>query len=143
MKVLVSACLLGRNCKYNGGNNYDPKVAALVKDYEVIAVCPEALAGLGVPRVPMEIVDGVLINRDGENVDGAVRRTVSGILEQIRGEDIAFAVLKSRSPTCGVRQVYDGSFSGKLVPGAGVLARALMDAGYCVMDAEEIDSERY
>lgn len=138
MKILVSACLLGRNCKYNGGNNFDPKVAAFVEGKEVIEVCPEVLAGMGVPRVPMEIRDGYLVNREGENVDGPNRRAVEAILEQLRGEKIACAVLKSRSPTCGVRQVYDGSFSGRLIDGAGILARALMDAGYHVIDAEEL-----
>ena len=138
MKVLVSACLLGHNCKYNGGNNYDERIVEYVKDKEMILVCPEVLAGLGVPRTPIEIVDGVLKDRNGNSVDGALRSAVARILEQIREEDIQCAILKSRSPTCGVRQVYDGSFSGKLVDGAGVLAQALMDAGYSVIDAEEI-----
>lgn len=136
MKILVSACLLGRNCKYTGGNNFDPKVAEFVRGREVIAVCPEEC--LGVPRVPMEIVNGVLINRDGEVVDGPVREAVARILGEIRGEEIECCVLKSRSPTCGVRQVYDGSFSGKLEDGMGVLARALHETGYRCVDAEEL-----
>ena len=139
MKVLVSACLLGRNCKYNGGNNYDPKVAAFLEGKEVVEVCPEVLAGLGVPRTPIEIVDGVLLDKLGNSVDDRLRLAVESILEQIRGEEIACAILKSRSPTCGVRQVYDGSFSGRLIDGAGVLAQALMDAGYQVIDAEEME----
>ena len=139
MKVIVSACLLGRNCKYNGGNNYDKKVAAFLEDKEVIPVCPEELAGLGIPRTPMEIVNGVLINRDGVVVDGPVRAAVAKILEEIKGQDIECAILKSRSPTCGVRQVYDGSFTGTLVDGAGTLAHALIDAGYTVLDNEDID----
>ena len=138
MKVLVSACLLGRNCKYNGGNNYDEKVAEFLKGREVIAVCPEVLAGLGVPRTPIEIVDGVLKDRDGNCVDEPLRSAVEQILEQIRDEDIECAILKSRSPTCGVRQVYDGTFSGTLVDGSGTLAKALMEAGYNVIDAEDI-----
>lgn len=136
MKILVSACLLGRDCKYTGGNNFDPKVAEFVRGRKVIAVCPEEC--LGVPRVPMEIVDGVLINRDGEVVDGPVREAVARILEQIRCEEVECCVLKSRSPTCGVRQVYDGSFSGKLVDGMGVLTQALRNAGYRCIDAEEL-----
>lgn len=138
MKILVSACLLGRECKYNGGHNYDPKVAAFVAGREVIEVCPEVLAGMGVPRVPMELRDGVLVNREGVNVDGPNRRAVAQILERLRHEEIECAVLKARSPTCGVRQVYDGTFSGILTDGAGILARALMDAGYRVIDAEEL-----
>lgn len=138
MKIVVSACLLGRNCKYNGGNNYDEKIAGYLKDKEIIPVCPEVLAGLGVPRTPIEIVDGVLLDRDGNSADGALRGAVERILEQLAGEEIQCAVLKSRSPTCGARQIYDGSFSGKLVDGTGVLAQALMDAGYTVVDSEEI-----
>lgn len=139
MKILVSACLLGRNCKYNGGNNFDPGVAEFVRDKEVVEVCPEVTAGLGIPRTPIEIVGGVLKNRDGRDVDSALREAVRQLLEQIGGEDIDCAVLKSRSPTCGVKQVYDGSFSGKLVHGSGVFAKALMDAGYRVIDAEDIE----
>ena len=136
MKIVVSACLLGRNCKYNGGSNFDPKVAEFLRGREVIPVCPEEI--LGMPRTPMEIVDGVLINRDGETVDAIVRGQVEIILGQLRGEEIECCILKSRSPTCGVRQVYDGGFSGKLVDGMGVLAQALYEAGYHCVDAEEI-----
>jgi uncharacterized protein YbbK (DUF523 family) len=138
MKVIVSACLLGRNCKYNGGNNFDQKVADFLDGKEIIPVCPEELAGLGVPRTPMEIVDGVLINRDGVNVDAPVRAAVAQILEELQGQDIACAILKSRSPTCGVHQVYDGTFSGTLVDGKGTLAQALMDSGYTVLDSEDL-----
>ena len=138
MKIVVSACLLGRNCKYNGGNNYDPKVAEFLDGKEIIPVCPEVLAGLGVPRTPIEIVDGILRDRDGNSVDDALRNAVQQILDQVQKEEIQCAVLKSRSPTCGVRQVYDGSFSGTLVDGAGVLAQALMDAGYTVVDNEDL-----
>ena len=138
MKIIVSACLMGRDCKYNGGNNYDPKVMAFLEGREVIPVCPEVLAGLGIPRTPIEIVDGVLRDRDGNSVDEALRHAVNQILNQVRGQEIQCAILKSRSPTCGVRQVYDGTFSGKLVEGSGVLARALMDAGYAVIDNEEL-----
>lgn len=143
MKIIVSACLLGRNCKYNGGNNYDEKVAAFLEDKEIIPVCPEELAGLGVPRVPMEIVNGVLINRDGVNVDEPVRSAVAQILEELQDQDIQCAILKSRSPTCGVHQVYDGTFSGTLIDGSGTLAQALIGRGYVVLDNEEIaDIER-
>ena len=136
MKILVSACLLGRNCKYNGGNNFDPKVAEFVRGREVIPACPEEC--LGMPRIPMELMDGVLVNRDGEVVDGMIRGEVAGILEKIRHEEIECCILKSRSPTCGVRQVYDGTFSGTLVDGMGVLAQALHNAGYRCVDAEDL-----
>ena len=138
MKILVSACLLGKNCKYNGGNNYSADVAEFVKDKEVLAICPEMMAGMGCPRTPIEIVDGVLMDREGNNVDDAMRKAVADAMELIRKEDIQCAILQSRSPTCGVNQVYDGSFSGKLIPGSGVLAQALKAKGYEVIDAEDI-----
>ena len=135
-KILVSACLLGRNCKYSGGNNLDEKVVAFVEGHEVIPVCPEEAAGLGIPRVPMEIVDGILINKEGVVVDAPVRRAVAQIVAA--HQDVDLAVLKSRSPTCGVKQVYDGTFSGVLVDGSGTLAQALKEAGIKVLDAEDI-----
>ncbi len=138
MKIVVSACLLGENCKYNGGSNYCPAVVEFTKGREVIPVCPEVLAGLGVPRTPIEIVDGTVLDRDGNSVDAALRKAVEQILAQLKGEEIECVILKSRSPTCGVKQVYDGTFSGRLRDGMGVLAEALYQAGYRVIDAEDI-----
>lgn len=135
-KILVSACLLGENCKYSGGNNRREEVIRFLEGRQVIPVCPERV--LGVPRTPMEIVDGVLTDKNGRNVDAPVRRAVAEILESLAGENIEMAILKSRSPTCGVRQVYDGSFTGTLVDGSGVLAQALKEAGIRVVDCEDI-----
>ena len=137
-KVLVSGCLLGENCKYNGGNNYNPRVVEFLKGKEVISICPEIMAGMGCPRNPIEIVDGVLTDCHGKNVDALIRKSVMEIMERIRDEEIQCAVLQSRSPTCGVNQVYDGTFSGKLIPGSGIFAKSLIDAGYLVIDGEDI-----
>lgn len=137
-KVLVSGCLLGENCKYNGGNNYNPRVVEFLKGKEVISICPEMMAGMGCPRNPIEIVDGVLTDCHGKNVDSLIRKSVMEIMDRIRDEEIQCAILQSRSPTCGVNQVYDGTFSGKLIPGSGVFAKSLMDAGYRVIDGEDI-----
>lgn len=140
MKILVSACLLGRNCKYNGGNNYREAVEKHLADADVIEVCPEVLAGMGIPRVPIEICHGKVMDRDGNCVDETIREAVAQVLEQIKDEPIAYCILKSRSPTCGVHQVYDGTFSGVLVEGSGVLAQALKDTGYRVLDDEDIEN---
>ena len=140
-KILVSACLLGENCKYNGGNNFAPAVVEFLKGREVLTICPEMMAGMGCPRTPIEIVDGVLMDRDGNNVDEAMRKAVAQAMERIRKENIQCAILQSRSPTCGVNQVYDGTFSGKLIAGSGIFAQALKDAGYQVLDAEDIISK--
>ncbi len=136
MRLLVSACLLGENCKYNGGNNYCPTVIDFIKGHEVIPVCPEVLAGLGVPRTPVEIVNGEVKTKDGISADAALRQAVAQILEE--HPDFDCAILKSRSPTCGVKQVYDGTFSGTLRNGSGILAQALIDAGYKVIDSEDV-----
>ena len=137
-KIVVSACLLGTNCKYNGGNNYSEKVAEFIRDREVIQVCPEVLAGLGTPRTPIEICSDRVMDRTGNDVTAPLTAAVEQILKTIAPEDIDCVILKSRSPTCGVKQVYDGSFSGTLVDGAGILAQALIRGGYRVIDAEDL-----
>lgn len=139
MKIIVSACLLGENCKYNGGNNYCPKVAEYVKGHAVIPVCPEMEAGMGCPRIPVEIRDGILTDKNGNNVDAPMRQTIQRRLAEFQGQDIECAILKSRSPTCGVRQIYDGSFTGRLIDGSGLFAAALKEAGYRVIDSEDIE----
>ena len=141
MKILISACLLGENCKYNGGNNLSDAVCLLAKNHETVTCCPEVLAGLGIPRTPIEIVDGVLMDRQGNCVDGLLRETVARLVEELKLQSIDCAVLQSRSPTCGVNRVYDGTFSGRLIPGMGVFAKALQDAGIKVIDAEDIENE--
>ena len=141
MKIVVSACLLGENCKYNGGNNYCPQVVSFVEGHQVIPVCPEMEAGMGCPRIPVEIRDGILTDRDGNNVDGPMREAIRRRLESLEGEEILCAILKSRSPTCGVRQIYDGSFTGQLIDGSGLFAAAMKEAGYRVIDSEDIGKE--
>lgn len=138
MKILVSACLLGENCKYNGGNNRNEKVEKMVAGREVLPVCPEMLAGLGCPRTPIEIVNGVVTDKNGKSVDTAIRSATAQLLESIQDENIECAVLQSRSPTCGVNQIYDGTFSSTRVNGSGVFAQALKAAGYRVIDVEDL-----
>lgn len=139
-KIAVSACLLGENCKYNGGNNRNEAVLKFLEGKEVIPVCPEVLGGLPVPRIPAEIRDGVAWNRNGENVDEQFKRGVELTMKAFAEEDIELAVLQSRSPTCGVKQVYDGTFTGTLIPGQGLLVKALTEKGYKVIDAEDISN---
>ena len=137
MKILVSACLLGDKCKYNGGHNYNEKVAALQAEHEVIPVCPEVAGGLPVPRIPCEIVNGEVINTAGESKDKEFRKGAEQCLAVAKQHKIDLAILQSRSPSCGVRQIYDGSFSGRLVTGSGVFASRLLKNGFRVMDVED------
>ena len=138
MKIAVSACLLGENCKYNGGNNRSEALLRMLSGHTVIPVCPEVLGGLPVPRVPAEIVNGTVINREGANVDEAFRKGAEKAVALIRKEQPDLVILQSRSPSCGVKQVYDGTFSGTLVSGRGIFAGMVSQAGFMVRDAEEI-----
>ncbi|TGY98397.1 DUF523 domain-containing protein [Petralouisia muris] len=138
MKVLVSSCLMGINCKYNGKNNKNQSVIHFLKEKDVICICPELLTGMGSPRPCVELVNGVAMDENGNNVDREFRSAVALALSQIQNEEIDFAILQSRSPTCGVNQIYDGSFTGKLIPGMGLFAKALKEKGYRVIDAEEL-----
>lgn len=141
MKILVSACILGENCKYNGKNNKNQLAIDLLKDKQVISICPEILAGMKTPRPCAEIVNGVVMDENGNNVHSEYTHAVDVALSQIENEDIDFAVLQSRSPTCGVNQIYDGTFNGNLTSGMGLFARALKQKGYKVIDVETFIEE--
>lgn len=138
MKILVSACLLGENCKYNGGNNYSAKVEAFVQGHEVIPVCPEVLGGLPVPRTPAELVDGKVITKNGVSVDAAFRSGAEKALAVARQSGAELAILQPRSPSCGANEVYDGTFTGTKIPGQGVFAALLQQAGIPVRDADTL-----
>ena len=135
---MVSACLAGENCKYNGGNNRDEKVLKLMEGNDVITVCPEELGGLPTPRTPSEIREGVVMTKDGRNVDAEFRAGARRCLEMAEKEQPDLIILQPRSPSCGVKQRYDGSFSGKLIDGSGVTAELLIKHGFHVMDAENL-----
>ncbi|SET97101.1 DUF523 domain-containing protein [Lacrimispora sphenoides] len=137
MKVLVSACILGRNYKYNGGNNLNPKVMEFLKNKEIIEICPEILAGMNIPRATAEIVNGCVTEINGKNVHNEYTRAVELALEMIKSENIDLAILQSRSPTCGVNKIYNGCFNGILVQGNGLFAKALIDRGIKVLDSDD------
>ena len=138
LKIAVSACLLGDNCKYNGGNNFSEKVAKFVQGHEVIPVCPEVMGGLPTPRESSEIVDGVVRHKDGTSVDEEFRRGAEIALEKVLENGVELVILQSRSPSCGVKQVYDGTFSGTLIPGQGVFAKLLTENGIEVIDVSDL-----
>lgn len=137
--VLVSAYLLVENCKYNGGNNYNQAVIDFVSDKQVLSVCPEVAGGLPTPREPVEIVDGSVQDANGTSYDRAFQLGITNTLERLEGQEIEMAILQSRSPFCGVNQIYDGTFSGQKVAGSGLFAQALKERGYQVVDAEDIN----
>ena len=138
MKIMVSACLAGENCKYNGRNNRNEKVLQLTEGNEVITVCPEQMGGLPTPRVPSEIRDGVVTAEDGRVVDEEFRAGAAKCLEIALREQPDLIVLQSRSPSCGVKQRYDGTFTGTLRDGSGVTAELLMENGFRCVDVEDL-----
>ena len=138
-KIAVSACLLGENCKYSGGNNKNEAVLKFVEGKEVIPVCPEVAGGLPIPRVPVELVKGMAINRDGINVDKEFRLGVERMLNKLENEDVELVILQPRSPSCGTKQIYDGTFTGTLVDGQGMFAKALIEKGYKVVEPDELE----
>ena len=134
-RILVSACLLGICCRYDGRGNPDPDVLALAEREDVILVpvCPEQLGGMPTPRIPSERLDGSVFNRAGEDVTEHFLRGAREALRIARICGCKLAVLKERSPSCGCGRIYDGSFSGQLTDGDGITAELLRSNGIVVL----------
>ena len=137
--ILVSACLLGAACKYSGGDNFCPKVAALAETYPLVPVCPEQLGGLPTPREPSERQSDAVVMKSGADVTAQYKRGAEQALHLARVFGCKKAVLKERSPSCGAGEIYDGTFSGKLTPGDGVTAALLKANGIEVFGESEIE----
>jgi uncharacterized protein YbbK (DUF523 family) len=137
MKVAVSACLLGERCKYDGGTNLDPELIGFLKDKEYFTFCPEREGGLPTPRPPVELRDGRAVNREGEDVTEHFKKGAELVLEKFRSENPDLAIMKSRSPSCGPNGIYDGSFTGKLIPGCGYTAKILKENGYKLLPSKK------
>ena len=129
MRILVSACLLGLACRYDGASKPREEVLVLKERHELIPVCPEQLGGLPTPRVPAERQGERVVTREGGDVTAQYRKGAEEALQLCRLFDCDCAVLKERSPSCGCRGIYDGSFSGNLTEGQGVTAELLIRAG--------------
>lgn len=127
--MLVSACLLGANCRYNAEPKAHEGVLELAELHELVPVCPEQLGGLPTPRPPAEIRDGRVMTRDGRDITENYERGAREALRLYRLLGCECALLKERSPSCGVCGVYDGSFTGSLREGMGVAAALLSENG--------------
>ncbi|MFV3307094.1 DUF523 domain-containing protein [Pseudomonas sp. NY15181] len=150
-KVLVSRCLLGHRVRYDGGAHgpFD-LLARWLAQGRVVALCPEVAGGLPTPRAPAEIPGGQgmavlerarpVVTVDGEDVSQAFLAGADAAVKLVRHHDIRLAILKARSPSCGHRENYDGSFSGRKVAGEGVTAAALKRMGVLVFSEEELDA---
>lgn len=135
--ILVSACLLGRCCKYSGGHNRNESVIAFLRGRHYIPVCPESLV-LPAPRPPVELRGGRVVTEDSRDLTALYEKGVAETLARLGGASVTLAILKARSPTCGSGEIYDGTFSHRRVPGDGLLARALKERGIPVRTEEDI-----
>ncbi|MGV8983746.1 DUF523 domain-containing protein [Clostridium sp.] len=147
--IIVSACLCGINCKYDGGNNIDARVLKLLKEGKAIPVCPEQLGGQQTPRAPHEIVNGNgldvlngkarIMGPEDDDVTSEFIRGAYETLKIVQTVGASMAILKARSPSCGVSKIYDGTFSGTKRCGNGVTAELLLSSGIKVFTEENFD----
>lgn len=139
MNILVSACLLGVKCRYNGKGEKEPWVEKLGEKHRLIPVCPEKLGGFPTPCPPAEIVEGRVVTRDGENVTPAYEKGAEAALRLARRYGCTLAVLKEKSPSCGSGQIYDGTFTGRMAKGEGICTRLLREHGIKVYGESQAD----
>ena len=137
--ILVSACLLGVPCRYDGKSILNNDVLELAKSYRLIPVCPEVMGGLPVPREPMEIQDGRVMSRDGSDKTAAYRKGAYDALKIARRYGCRAALLKERSPSCGRGKIHNGKFDGGMIPGDGITAALLLQNGVTVFGESRID----
>ncbi|MBO4982693.1 MAG: DUF523 domain-containing protein [Clostridia bacterium] len=137
-KIIVSACLLGERCRFDGESKPNDDVLALKNKFELIPVCAEVFGGLSVPRLPAEIVGGKVIRADGFDVTDNYRIGAEKVLKIAIENRCELAILKARSPSCGKGRIYDGSFTKKLIVGNGICAQLLIDNGIKIVDETEV-----
>lgn len=136
--ILVSACLLGANCKYSGGNNLCPGLEKLKDQFHLIPVCPEQLGGLPTPRPPAECRGDQVVNNAELDVTVQFQRGAEEALKIGTFFGCTGAILKANSPSCGFGQIYDGTFTGTKIPGNGITAQLLRDHGYRIFTEENL-----
>ena len=143
MNILISRCLLGFPCRYDGKAYKKESLLELVNTYKnvhnFIAVCPEVESGMEVPRLPCEIVGDRVLNSNGEDKTLYFKQGAKIAYDRAKESNVKLAILKSNSPSCGVRYVYDGTFSNKIVPGNGISVRELIKLGVLVVTENDLD----
>ena len=139
MNVLISACLLGIRCRYNGTDKLDPRIAKLMEKHHLVPVCPEIYGGLSTPREPSERVGDRVLSKAKQDVTAEFARGAQETLALARLYGCKYAVLKERSPSCGFGEIYDGTFSGALIPGSGVAAELLSVHGVTVLGESRME----
>ena len=137
--ILVSACLLGENCKYNGSNNNNEKVHTYLADKEYCPFCPECLGDMTTPRAPIEInSDGKAVNTNGEDKSEQLNNGAHKTLQLCRELAVDIVIMKDGSPSCGVHNIYDGTFTHKKIPGLGITAKKLAQNGYRIISEDDL-----
>lgn len=139
MNILVSSCLLGNPCRYDGKSKGNEDVIALSKKYKIIPVCPEVMGGLKIPRNPCERINDKIISSTGKDCTENYHSGAQKALKLAKRFNCKYAVLKEKSPSCSANGIYDGSFSKKLIDGEGVTAALLKKEGIIVLTENEID----
>jgi len=140
MNILVSACLLGIDCRYCGNGIFNEKVYKLKDNHNLIPVCPEQLGGLATPRTPAEIVQKRVVTKDGRDVTEQFKKGAEETLKIARLFGCDTAILKSKSPSCGYGKIYDGTFTGTLTEGNGITAAKLIENNIKVLTENDTES---
>lgn len=140
--IFVSSCLLGKNCKYNGGNNKNEAVISFLKDKEYRGVCPESYGNLPCPRLPSEIRGESVVNAQGEDVTKEFVLGADILLQMAKKDKPTLCILKESSPSCGVHTIYDGTFSKRKIGGMGLSAKVLQDHGFAVLSEKDIEAKK-
>ena len=138
-KILISACLVGDKCKYDGHTNYTPLIKDLLEKYELVPFCPEVEGGLPTPRKPSERKGDKVVNNAGKDVTRNFELGAEKALNICKYLNIKIAILKENSPSCGVNQIYDGNFNKKLIKGEGVTTELLRKNGITVYTENQIE----
>ena len=136
--ILVSACLLGESCRYDGKSKPCERVIALSDTYNLIPICPEVMGGLPTPRTPSEICGELVLMKDGRDVTENYNRGAQEALKIARENACTLAILKEKSPSCGSGLIHNGLFDGSLVEGDGITAKLFKQAGIRVLGESEI-----
>lgn len=138
--ILISACLLGTPCRYDGKENTLEVLSKLKETFHFLPVCPEVLGGLSTPRPAAEIVNGRVINQLGEDISSFFQKGAELTLKIAKEKNIKFAILKAKSPSCGFGLIYDGSFSKTLILGNGLTAELLSKNGFQIFTEIDFDN---
>lgn len=139
VKILISHCLLGENCKYNGRNNARELIISIKDKVEFIPVCAEVFGGLPTPRIPSEIKSDKVVNEIDLDVTKNYLEGAEKVLQIALDNNVKYAIFKERSPSCGVHQIYDGTFTRTVIEGKGVTTKLLEENGIQVYSDEDIE----